>query len=57
VYETWSFTLKKENRLRVFEKRVQRRVFGPRRDDVTAEWRKMHNEELHHLYSSLNIIR
>jgi hypothetical protein len=41
----------------VFENRVLRRIFGPRRDDVTGDWRKQHNEELHNLYSSPNIIR
>jgi hypothetical protein len=41
----------------VFENRVLRRIFGPRRDEVTADWRKLHNEELHNLYSSSNIIR
>jgi hypothetical protein len=41
----------------VFENRVLRRIFGPRRDEVTADWRKLHNEELHNLYSSPNIIR
>jgi hypothetical protein len=41
----------------VFENRVLRRIFGPRRDEVTGEWRKLHNEELHNLYSSPNIIR
>jgi hypothetical protein len=55
--ETWSLTLKEENRLRVFENRVLRKIFGPKRDEVTGEWRKLHNEELHILYSSLNIIR
>jgi hypothetical protein len=44
-------------RLRVFENRVLRRIFGPKRDDVTGDWRKLHNEELHNLYSSPNIIR
>ena len=44
--ETWSLTLRKERRLRVFENRVLRRVFGPKRDEVTGEWRKLHNEEL-----------
>jgi hypothetical protein len=44
-------------RLRVFEDSVLRRIFGPKRDDVTGEWRKLHNEELHTLYSSPNIIR
>jgi hypothetical protein len=43
--------------LRVFENRVLRRIFGPKRDEVTGEWRKLHNEELHILYSSPNIIR
>jgi hypothetical protein len=43
--------------LRVFENRVLRRIFGPKRDEVTGEWRKLHNEELHNLYSSPDIIR
>ena len=47
--ETWSLTLREEHRLRVFEKRVLRRIFGPRRDGVTGEWRKLHNEELNDL--------
>jgi hypothetical protein len=55
--ETWSLTLKKEHRLRVFENRVLRRIFGPKRGEVTGKWRKLHNEELHDLYSSLSIIR
>jgi hypothetical protein len=55
--ETWSLTLREEYRLRVFEKRMLRRIFGPKRDDVTGDWRKLHNEELHNLYSSPNIIR
>jgi hypothetical protein len=46
-----------EHRLRVFENRVLRRIFGPKRDEVTGEWRKLHNEELHNLYSSSDIIR
>jgi hypothetical protein len=54
--ETWSLTLMEEHRLRVFESRVLR-IFGPRKDDVTGEWRKLHNEDLHNLYSSPNIIR
>jgi hypothetical protein len=49
--ETWSLTLREEHRLRVFENRVLRRIFGPKRDEVTREWRKLHNEELHILYS------
>jgi hypothetical protein len=49
--ETWSLTLRKEHRLRVFENKVLRRIFGPKRDEVTGEWRKLHNEELCDLYS------
>jgi hypothetical protein len=55
--ETWSLTLREEHRLRVFENRVLRRIFGPKRDEVMGEWRKMHNGELHNLYSSPDIIR
>ena len=55
--ETWSLTLRKEHRLRVFENRVLRRMFGPKRDGVKEEWRKLHNEELNDLYSSPNIVR
>jgi hypothetical protein len=55
--ETWSLMLREEHRLRVFENRVLRRIFGPKRDEVTGEWRKVHNEELHNLYSSPDIIR
>jgi hypothetical protein len=54
--ETWSLTLREEHRLRVFENRVLRRIFGPKRDEVTGEWRKLHNEELHDFYSSPGII-
>jgi hypothetical protein len=55
--QTWSLTLREEHRLRVFENRVLRRIFGPKRDEITGEWRKLHNEELHDLYSSPSIIR
>jgi hypothetical protein len=55
--ETWSLTLREEHRLRVFENRVLRRIFGRKRDEVTGEWRKLHNEELRELYSSPSIIR
>jgi hypothetical protein len=55
--ETWSLTLREEHRLRVFENRVQRRIFGSKRDEVTGDWRKLHNVELHNLYSSPDIIR
>jgi hypothetical protein len=56
-YETWSLTLRDEHRLRVFENRVLRRIFDPKWDEVMAEWRKLHNEELRDLYSSPGIIR
>jgi hypothetical protein len=49
--ETWSLTLREESRLRVFENRVLRSIFGLKRGEVTGEWRKLHNEELHDLYS------
>jgi hypothetical protein len=55
--ETWSLTLKEECQLRVFENRVLRRIFGPKRNGVTGEWRRLHNKELYALYSSPNIIR
>jgi hypothetical protein len=55
--ETWSLTVREEHKLRVFENRVLRRIFGPKRDGVTGRWRKLHNEELHNLYSSPSIIK
>jgi hypothetical protein len=55
--KTWSLTLREEQSLWVFENRVLRRIFGPKRDEGTGEWRKLHNEELRALYSSPSIIR
>ena len=55
--EAWPLTAREERKLRVFENMVLRRMFGPRRDEVTGEWRRMHNEELNGLYSSPNIVR
>jgi hypothetical protein len=52
--ETWSETLREEHRLRMGENRVLRRIFGPKRDEVMGEWRKLHDEELSDLYSSPN---
>jgi hypothetical protein len=52
VCETWSLTVRDEHRVRVFENRVLRRIFGSKKDKVTGGWRKLHNEELHDLYSS-----
>ena len=52
-----SLTLREEHRLRVFESRVLRNICGPKRDEVTGDWRKLHNKELSDLYCSLNIIR
>jgi hypothetical protein len=50
--ETWSLALREEHKLSVFESRALRRIFGPKRDEVTGEWRKLHNEELNDLYCS-----
>jgi hypothetical protein len=55
--ETWSLTLREEHRLRVFENRVLKRIFGPKRVEVTEGWRKLHNEELHGFYSSPSTVR
>jgi hypothetical protein len=55
--ETWSLTLREEHKLSMFENRVLRRIFGPKRDEVTGAWRKLHNKELHDLYSSPSVIR
>jgi hypothetical protein len=54
--ETWSLTVREEHKLRVFETRVLRGIFGPKRNGVTGGWRKLHNEELHNLYYSARII-
>jgi hypothetical protein len=55
--ETWSVTIREEHTLRVFGNRVLRGIFGPKGDEVTGEWRKLHSGELHHLYSSADITR
>ena len=55
--ENWSLTMREECRLRVFENRVLRRIFGSKREKVIGEWRKLHNEALNDLYSSSNIVR
>jgi hypothetical protein len=55
--ETWSLTLREERRLRVFENRMLRKIFRPKRDEVTGVWRKLNDEELHDPYSSPTIVR
>jgi hypothetical protein len=55
--ETWSLILREEFRQRVFENRVLRRIFGPKRDEITGEWRRLHNKELYAVYLSPDIIR
>jgi len=55
--ETWSLTLWEERKLRVFKNMVLRRIFGPRRDEVKGEWRRLHNDELNDLYTSPSIVR
>jgi hypothetical protein len=55
--ETWSLILREEHGLRVSENRALRRIFGPKREEVAGDWRRLHNEELHNLYTSPNIIR
>jgi hypothetical protein len=52
--ETWSLTLREEHRLRMFENRVLRGIFGPKRDEVTGEWRKLHSGELHNMYYQMS---
>ena len=56
-YETWSLKLREEGRLRMFENRVLRRIFGPKGEEVTGKCRRLHNEKLNDLYSSSNIVR
>jgi hypothetical protein len=56
-YENWSVTLREERRIKVYENMVLGRIFGPKRDEVTSEWRKLHNEEINDLYSSFNNVR
>jgi len=57
MYILGQLTLREERKLRVFETMVLRRIFGPRRDEVTAEWRRLHNKELNDLFSSPNIVQ
>jgi hypothetical protein len=56
-YEAWSLTLREDHRLRVFQNRVLRRIFGLKRNEVMGGWRKLHTEELHNVYASPSIIR
>jgi hypothetical protein len=56
-YETWSLTLREEHTLKVFENRVLRKLFGPKRYEVIGGWRKLHNEEFRNFYSSPDLIR
>jgi hypothetical protein len=55
--ETWTLTLREKHILRIYENRMLRRVFGPKREEVVGAWRRLHNEELHNLHASPNIIR
>jgi hypothetical protein len=55
-FETWSLTLREEHKVKVFKNGVLRRIFGPKRNKVIGEWRKLHNEELHNINSSQSII-
>ena len=57
MYMYISYILREERRLRVFQNKVLRRIFGPRRDEVTWDWRRLHNEEINGLYSSPNVVR
>jgi hypothetical protein len=55
--EAWSLTLKEDHRVRVFDNRVLRGIFGPKREEVAGGWNRQHNEELHNLYASPNVTR
>ena len=55
--ETWTLTLREEKRLQLFENKVLRKIFGPKRDDQIGKWRRLHNSELHDLYGKPDIIR